>query len=81
MKLQNATLSKENRRNSSGYKRKQTQGVAYVNKLTCCGFRMIIVERSHFHPKDYIECDVVLLLLGHSQIAVHFVSQSHIFNI
>ena len=26
---------------------KQKQGVAYVNKLTCCGSRIILVERLH----------------------------------
>ena len=50
MKVQNfirLSLPNENRWNSSGYKWKQTQGVAYVNKLTCNGFRIIFVERFH----------------------------------
>ena len=28
-------------------KQKQTQGVAYVNKVICCGFNIIFVERLH----------------------------------
>ena len=33
--LQIATLSNENHRNTHGYKRKQTQGIAYVMWFKC----------------------------------------------
>ena len=38
IKLQGTTLSDQNHRNTNGHKRKQTQGVGYESKLTCCGF-------------------------------------------
>ena len=42
--LQNATLSNENNLNIN---RNKSKVYMYVKRLTCCGFRILFVERFH----------------------------------